>query len=534
MRNKVILCGTDARLKIKNGIDRVANVVKSTLGPKGKTIILRKEWGPPIVTRDGVTVAREITLKDPLEDVGAQLCKQVASKTNETAGDGTTTATILAQALVEESLKSTAVGANSNMIKKGIDLGVDAVCDFLEKEKRILSYDDYSELEFIGTISGNDKEVGENVAHAFTSVGPDGVVTFEETKLGKTKVEITEGFEYDRGYLSPHFANDPTKNTAEYEDCLVFLWEKSITNHMELVPLMNILAQAQKPVLIVTDDLSGDAFGMVLLNYLKGVVKVVAVKAPGFGERRKNLMSDMALLTGGTFFAEELGKKLEAVSLTELGTAKKVIVSKDRCIILGGQGDKVKIDERIENLKKLNDELTDPSDIEKTTERIAKLSGCAALIKIGAPLESEVMEKKYRYEDAINAVKAALEEGIIPGGGVPLYLASERVLPKLIKTETDADVKRGLEIVQMAIKVPLMTILSNTGLSGDDVFAVTKKILKGGGYDGKTGEFVKDMFSRGITDPVKVTKSALINAGAIVGIFLNTEGIITDEIEEKK
>lgn len=530
MSSKEIIYNEDARQRMRAGIDKVANAVKVTLGPRGRNVVMRKNWGAPNVTKDGVTVAKEIVLEDHFEDVGAQLCKQVASRTDDIVGDGTTTATVLTQAMVAEGMKYIATGANAVSVKRGIEKAASKVSEFVETQKKKISYDNFEEIKHVATISGNDPEVGKIVAEAFTKVGANGVVTFEEAKSTETTLTVTEGFEFDRGYCSPYFVTDPNKMKCEYEDCLILFWDKRLTNPNEMVPLLNAVAGTAKPLLIVADDVEAEALSLLALNLYKGIIKVVAVKAPGFGERKKNLLSDMALLTGGTFFSEELGKKLEKVSVTELGQAKRIIVTKDSTTIIGGAGDKDKVAEHIETLKKQVQEVESSWDKEKLIERVAKLCGSVAIIRVGAAIESEMKEKKYRYEDAISAAKAALEQGVVPGGGITLYKA-RKALSKL-KTE-DADEAFGVSIVIKALEVPMTTILHNAGFSMDVKNKIFSAVDKNKGYDGRNGKVIPDMIKAGIVDPAKVVKSAIEGSASVAGLFLTSEAVIIDTPTEK-
>lgn len=529
--SKDIIYNEEARKKMCAGINKVANAVKVTLGPRGRNVVLRKSWGGPDVTKDGVTVAKEITLKDQFEDVGAQLCKQVASRTNDVVGDGTTTATVLAQAMVAEGMKYIATGANAVSVKRGIDRAAEAVANYIEEQKKVISYDQYDEIKHVATISGNDPVVGALVADAFTKVGANGVVTFEEGRSTQTTLDVVEGFQFDRGYISPHFVTDPTKMKTEFEDCLVLFWDQRMVNANELVPILNVIANANKPLLIVADDVEAEALALLVINNLKGNIRVVAVKSPGFGDRKKALMSDMALLTKGKYFSEELGSKLEKVLATELGTAKRVIVTKDSTTIIGGGGSKEDVANHITDLKNQIKESESAYDTEKLVERIAKLSGAVAIIRIGAAVDSEMKEKKYRFEDAISATKAALEQGVVSGGGIIFYKAKNAI--KKLKT-TDPDEAFGFSIVHNSLEVPMRTILENAGFGMEIKNKVFAAVERGKGYDGRTGKVLLDMFKAGIIDPVKVSKSAIESAAAVAGIFLTSEAVIIDTPTEEK
>jgi chaperonin GroEL len=537
--SKEIVYNSEARQKVRAGIDKVANAVKVTLGPRGRNVVIKKSWGGPDVTKDGVTVAKEITLKDNFEDVGAQLCKQVATRSNDMVGDGTTTTTVLLQSLVENGEKLITLGVNPVAVKAGMDMAGEMVAADLTKMTKKVSYNDFKTIAAIAAISANnDKEVGDMVAQAFTTVGANGIVTFEDSRTTETTLTITEGFQFDRGFIAPHFVTDVGKMKCEYEDCLVLLWDKRLTNPNEMVSLLNVVAQTQKPLLIVADDVEAEALATLILNKVNGVLKVVAVKCPGFGERKKNLMSDLALLTGGTYFAEELGKRLEKVSITELGTAKKIIVTKDSTIVVGGAGSKEKIEEHLENLKTQVASADSNYDKEKITERIAKLSASVAVIKVGAPTEAVLKQKKYRFEDSISATKSALEIGYLPGGGVP-YFNLKKKLDKATKSakfrkQYDSDFLSGMELVSLALEVPLKTILNNAGFDEATKSRIFLAVDKGKGFDGKTGKIVTDMVKEGIIDAANAPKVALESAISVAGVFLTSEAVITEEPTEDK
>lgn len=524
--SKEIIYNEEARQKMRAGVDKVANAVKVTLGPRGRNVIIKKGYPKPDITKDGVTVAREIVLEDPFEDIGAQLCKQVAMKTNDVVGDGTTTATVLTQAMVNEGMKYVATGANAVSIKRGIDKATEKIVEFIENQKKMIDYSSKQEIINVATISGNDSEVGNLVAEAFSAVGPNGIVTFEESKFASTTLETIEGFQFDRGFLSPYFVTNPDKMICEYEDCLILFWGKRINNPHEMLALLNSVAATKKPLLIVADDLETEALATLILNKVQGTLKVVAIKAPGFGERKNNLMEDMALLTGTKYFSDQLGTKLESVLSSELGTAKKVIVTKDSTTIIGGGGDKDAIDKHIAGLKIQIAEAEDKYDKEKLIERIAKLSGSVALLKIGAISETELQEKKYRYEDAISATKAALEQGIVDGGGATLYRA-RKALTKL-KLD-DPDEMFGVSIVAKALEMPLTTILDNAGFNKTIRNKIFLSVERNKGYNGKTGKTSDSMISIGIVDPVKVVKSTIQGAASIAGLFLTCEAAIVEK-----
>lgn len=530
--SKEILYSEDARNRMKNGLDKVANAVKVTLGPRGRNVVLKKSYGTPDVTKDGVTVAREITLKDPYEDAGAQLCREAAI-TADGVGDGTTTATILAQAMVTEGLKYSSSSMNAIEIKKGIDRATDYISNLIKKSSEKVDVTDLEALKNIATISGNDTEIGDIVGSAFHQVGENGIVTYEEAKSTKTQIEVTKGFHFDRGYMAPHFITDIKKMACELDDALVLLWDKRITNPHDLVPLLNSVVKASKSLVIISDEIEGEALATLVLNKMNGTLKVVAVRAPGYGERKANIMEDMAIFTGGIYFSEHMGKSLDKVSITDLGSVKKVIVDKDTCTLVGGAGEKEKLDEHVDNLKSQLKESDSQYDREKLSERIGKLLGSVAIIKIGSKIESELKEKKYRYQDAISATKAAIEEGILPGGGTVLYRihANSAKIQKELNCESTAEAA-GVHIVLDSLQKPINTILQNGGFQESHRIKILQAVEKGKGYDGRTGEIIASMKTRGIIDPVRVVRSSLESASAVVGIFLTTEAIVIDAPEE--
>jgi len=532
--SKEIVFNQEAREKIKSGIDKVANIVGVTLDPRGRNVLIRKSWGTAEPTKDGVTVARELSFKDHFEDVGARLCTQAASKTNDSVGDATTTSTILTQSIIAEGFKYVNSGVNPVSLKNGIDFAVSHVVDYINSQHKKINHENLWAIQQVATISANNSEIGKIVADAFHSAGADGVVTFEESKGRDTVIETTEGFQVDRGYISPYFITNGEKMTCEYEDCLILFWDKRITTMQELIPVLKSVAVAKKPLLIVADDVELDPLSLLVENKLKGNVQVVAIKCPGFGERKRNLMEDMALLTGGTYYTEEMGKKLDNISVADLGTAKKITVSKDSTTIIGGGGDKEKISEHVKNLKKMALESDSKTDLEKYAERVAKLSGSVAIIKIGASIDSEMRDKKYRYEDAISATKAALgEQGVIAGGGTVLFGARKH-LTKLMKKTMDPDLRLGISIVEKSLSAPLMKILENAGFDVELVNKIVGAVSNGKGYDGRTGKVIPDMYEAGIIDPTKAVVEAVYNASAVASIFLSTEAIIVDEPSEEK
>jgi len=527
MPAKQLLYDELARRALERGVNKVADAVKVTLGPKGRNVVLDKKWGSPTITKDGVTVAKEIELEDPYENLGAQLCKEVASKTNDVAGDGTTTATVLAQAIVNEGLRYVSAGGNPIAVKRGIDRAVEAVIAEIKKVSELLQ--DKETVEFVATIAGNDPEIGKHVAEAMDKVGKDGVITVEESKGRETALEVVEGMQFDRGYISPYFVTDPERMEAVLENALILIHEKKITSAQDLLPFLEKAAQARRPIVIIAEDLEGDALATVVLNKIRGVLQIVAVKAPGFGDRRKAMLEDIAVLTNGQFISEDLGTKLENVELTMLGTAKKIVITKEDTTIIEGAGSKEAVMGRIEQIKKQIENTDSNYDREKLQERLAKLGGGVAVIKVGASTETELKEKKHRYEDALSATRAAVEEGIVPGGGVTL-LAAASVLATL---EVDGDEKTGVNIVRRALEEPLRQIAENAGLEGSVVVEKVKGLPFGQGLNAATGEYV-EMTKAGIIDPAKVTRSTIQNAASIAGLVLTTETLVVEKPEKKK
>ncbi len=528
MSAKQILFDENARRALERGVNKVANAVKVTLGPKGRNVVLDKKWGSPTITKDGVTVAKEIELEDPYENMGAQLCKEVASKTNDVAGDGTTTATILAQAIVGEGLRYVAAGGNPIALKRGIDRAVAEAVDYIKKQS--VKVKDKEQIEFVATIAGNDSEIGKHVAEAMDKVGKDGVITVEESKSRDTLLDVVEGMQFDRGYISPYFVTDPERMEAVIENPMILIHEKKISNAQDFLPFLERAATSRKPLIVIAEDVEGDALATLVLNKIRGVLQVAAVKAPGFGDRRKAMLEDIAILTNGKFISEDLGIKLENVTLDMLGSAKKVVITKEDTTIIEGAGKKDDVMGRINTIKK-QIETTDSSyDKEKLQERLAKLSGGVAVIKVGASTETELKEKKHRYEDALSATRAAVEEGIVPGGGVTLLGATEAV--GKLKTE-DGDEQTGITIVKRALEEPLRTIADNAGLEGSVIVEKVRTGKKGFGLDALSGEIV-DMVKTGIVDPAKVTRSALENAASIAGLVLSTEALVVEKPEPKK
>jgi len=518
----------EAREGIKRGIDALANAVKVTLGPKGRNVIIDKSFGGPQITKDGVTVAREVELEDPHENMGAQLVKQVASKTNDLAGDGTTTATLLAQAIVREGLKNVTAGANPMDLKHGIDKATKKVIEELEKQA-IEVGDDTEKIKQVATISANNDEViGNLIAEAFSKVGKDGVITVEESKGTDTYVDVVEGMQFDRGYLSPYFITDTEKMQAVLENPYILITDKKISSMKDLLPVLEQTAQAGKPLLIIAEDVDGEALATLVVNKLRGTLRVAAVKAPGFGDRRKAMLEDIAILTGGTYISEERGYTLENTTLDMLGQAERVVIDKDNTTIVGGAGKEEDIQNRIKQIKAQIETTTSDYDREKLQERLAKLAGGVAVLYVGAPSEVELKEKKDRVEDALNATRAAVEEGIVAGGGVALL----RAQPALdeVKAENE-DEKTGIMIVRKSLEEPLKQIVNNAGEDGSVVVAKVKEGEGDFGYDVKKGEYT-NMLKAGIIDPKKVTRIALENAASVGGMVLTTESALIEKKEE--
>ncbi len=528
MAAKDLLFNSDARSKLKRGVDALADAVKVTLGPKGRNVVIDKKFGSPTITKDGVTVAKEIELADPVENMGAQMVKEVATKTSDLAGDGTTTATVLAQAIFREGLKNVTAGANPMELKRGIDKAVEAI---VEELKRISTPSaGKKEIAQVGTISANnDHEIGKLIADAMEKVGKDGVITVEEAKGLETTLETVEGMQFDRGYLSPYFVTDPEKMEAVLEDAYLLIHDKKISAMKELLPVLEKIAQTGKPLLIIAEDVEGEALATLVVNKLRGTLKVCAVKAPGFGDRRKEMLTDIAKLTGGTVIAEELGFKLESASVSQLGRAKRVVIDKDNSTIVDGRGKSDDIQGRISEIKVAIDKSTSDYDREKLQERLAKLSGGVAVIHVGAATETEMKEKKARVEDALHATRAAVEEGIVPGGGVAL-LRAQSVLEKVKGSE---DEKIGVDIVRRSLEEPIRMIAQNAGAEGSIIVAKVRESKdKNFGYNAATDVY-EDLVKAGVIDPTKVTRTALQNAASIAGLLLTTECVVVERKEEK-
>ncbi len=517
----------DARTKILSGVDKLADAVKVTLGPKGRNVVLERSFGSPTVTKDGVTVAKEIELEDKFENMGAQMVREVASKTSDVAGDGTTTATVLAQAIYKEGSRLVAAGSNPMGLKRGIDKAVAAVVGQLQKISKPTK--DREEISNVGTVSANnDSLIGDIIAEAMDKVGKEGVITVEEAKSIETSLEVVEGMQFDKGYLSPYFATDPDKMEAVLEDALILINEKKISSMKDLLPILEGIAQSRKPLLIIAEDVEGEALATLVVNRLKGILTCCAIKAPGFGERRKAMLEDIAILTGGTMIAEDLGIKLENIQMTDLGQAKKIVIGKDSTTIIEGAGKKDDLKARMNQIRAQIDETTSDYDREKLQERLAKLVGGVAVIKVGAATETEMKERKARVEDAMNATKAAVEEGILPGGGVA-YL---RTLATLDKLEVDNDDQQfGVNIIKKILEAPARFIAENAGVDGSIVVDKVKNGKGGFGFNAYKEEY-EDLFKAGIIDPAKVVRVALQNAASVAGLLITTEAMIADKPEE--
>eukprot|EP00163_Fabomonas_tropica_P011483 TRINITY_DN2219_c1_g1_i3.p1 TRINITY_DN2219_c1_g1~~TRINITY_DN2219_c1_g1_i3.p1 ORF type:complete len:550 (-),score=142.72 TRINITY_DN2219_c1_g1_i3:352-2001(-) len=525
MAAKEVKFSTDARAKMLRGVDILADAVKVTLGPKGRNVVIEKSFGAPRVTKDGVSVAKEIELTDKFENMGAQMVKEVASRTNDEAGDGTTTATVLAQAIIKEGLKQVAAGLNPMDLKRGIDLATLKVVQAIKDASRPVS--DTAEVAQVGTISANgEAEIGRQIADAMQKVGNDGVITVEENKGMETETTVVEGMQFDRGYLSPYFVTNPDKMIAELEDCIVLLHEKKLSSLQPMVPLLEQVIQSQKPLLIIAEDVEGEALATLVVNKLRGGLKIAAVKAPGFGDRRKSMLQDIAILTGGQVISEDLGMKLENVTMDMLGSAKKITITKDETTIIDGAGEKAEIEARVAQIRTQIEETTSDYDREKLQERVAKLAGGVAVIRVGGMTEVEVKERKDRVDDALNATRAAVQEGIVVGGGVALVQAG-KVLEGLIGE--NADQNAGIAIVRRALEAPLRQIAENAGVDGA---VVAGKVRESSdltfGFNAQTEEY-GDMFSFGVIDPAKVTRTALEDASSIAGLLITTEAMIADK-----
>ena len=519
---KQILFNEEARRALGKGVDALADAVKVTLGPKGRNVVLDKKFGAPTITNDGVTIARDIELEDPFENMGAQLVREVATKTNDIAGDGTTTATLLAQAMIHEGMRNVAAGANPMVLKKGIETAVKTLVDEIKSVSKSVS--SKSEIAQVATISSADAEIGNYIADAMEKVGKEGVITVEESKGMETSLSVVEGMQFDRGYISPYMVTDTDKMEAVMNDPYILITDKKISSINEILPILEQVVKMGKELVVITEDLDGEALATIVVNKLRGTFKALAVKAPGFGDRRKAMLEDIAILTGGQVISEEVGRKLDSVTIEDLGRARQVHSSKENTTIVDGMGDKEAIAARVEMIKKQIADTTSDFDKEKLQERLAKLSGGVAVIEIGAATEVEMKDKKYRVEDALNATRAAVEEGIVAGGGTTFV----DILPALDKLEAEGDVKTGINIVRRAIEEPVRQIANNAGLEGSVVVAEVKKAGVGIGYDAANDKYV-NMIEAGIVDPAKVTRSALQNAASIAAMVLTTETLVADK-----
>ncbi|MBV6306129.1 chaperonin GroEL [Candidimonas humi] len=528
MAAKQVLFGDDARVRIVRGVNILANAVKTTLGPKGRNVVLERSFGAPTVTKDGVSVAKEIELKDKFENIGAQLVKEVASKTSDNAGDGTTTATVLAQAVVEEGLKYVAAGINPMDLKRGIDKAVAAAVEELKKLSKPCTTS--KEIAQVGSISANsDSSIGEIIANAMDKVGKEGVITVEDGKSLENELDVVEGMQFDRGYLSPYFINNPDKQVSALEDPYVLIYDKKISNIRDLLPVLEQVAKSSRPLLIIAEDVEGEALATLVVNNIRGILKTTAVKAPGFGDRRKAMLEDIAILTGGNVISEETGMSLEKATLNDLGQAKRVEVAKENTTIIDGAGDSKSIEARVKQVRVQIEEATSDYDREKLQERVAKLAGGVAVIRVGAATEVEMKEKKARVEDALHATRAAVEEGIVPGGGVALI----RAKASIAKVKGDnADQDAGIKLILRAVEAPLRTIVAN---AGDEPSVVVNAVANGKGnygYNAATGEY-GDLVEQGVLDPTKVTRTALQNAASVASLLLTTEAAVAEIVEDK-
>ena len=521
---KQILFDEEARRALGRGVDALANAVKVTLGPKGRNVVLDKKYGAPTITNDGVTIARDIELEDPFENMGAQLVKEVATKTNDIAGDGTTTATLLAQAMIQEGMRNVVAGANPMIVKKGIETAVKTLVE--EIKSKAQKVETKAKIAQVAAISSGDSEVGDLIAEAMEKVGKDGVITVEESKSMDTNLSVVEGMQFDRGYISPYMVTDTEKMEAVMDDPYVLITDRKISSVADILPVLEQVVKQGKQIVIIAEDLDGEALATIVVNKLRGTFKALAVKAPGFGDRRKAMLEDIAILTGGTVISEEIGRKLDSVTLEDLGRARQVRSTKEETTIVDGAGDKAQITARVDQIKKQIADTTSDFDREKLQERLAKHSGGVAVVEIGAATEVEMKDKKYRVEDALNATRAAVEEGIVAGGGTTFI----DILPALDKLSVEGDVKVGVEIVKRAVEAPVRQIAENAGLEGSVVVDSVKKAGDGIGFNALENTYV-DMIGAGIVDPAKVTRSALQNAASIAAMVLTTETLVTDKPE---
>ena len=522
---KEILFNEEARRALGRGVDQLANAVKVTLGPKGRNVVLDKKFGSPTITNDGVTIARDIELPDPFENMGAQLVKEVATKTNDVAGDGTTTATVLAQAMIQEGMRNVAAGANPMILKKGIETAVKTLVE--EIKKRSIKVSGKSEIAQVASVSAADEEIGGLIAEAMEKVGNDGVITVEESKGLQTALNVVEGMQFDRGYISPYMVTDPDRMEAVMDNPYILITDRKISAIADMLPTLEKVVKVGKELLIIAEDVEGEALATLVVNRLRGTFKAVAVKAPGFGDRRKAMLEEIAILTGGTVITEDMGRKLDSVELTDLGTARQVRITKDETTIIDGVGDKDVIAKRVSQIRAQVEETTSEFDREKLQERLAKLSGGVAVIEVGAATEVEMKDKKLRIEDALNATRAAVEEGIVAGGGTTFI----DIIPALNTLEATGDVQTGINLVKRAVEEPLRQIAYNAGLEGSVVVEKVKNTEAGVGFNALTEEYI-DMVKAGIVDPAKVTRSALQNAASIASLVLTTETIVADKVEE--
>lgn len=522
---KEILFNEEARRALGRGVDQLANAVKVTLGPKGRNVVLDKKFGSPTITNDGVTIARDIELPDPFENMGAQLVKEVATKTNDVAGDGTTTATVLAQAMIQEGMRNVAAGANPMILKKGIETAVKTLVE--EIKKRSIKVSGKAEIAQVASVSAADEEIGGLIAEAMEKVGNDGVITVEESKGLQTALNVVEGMQFDRGYISPYMVTDPDRMEAVMDNPYILITDRKISAIADMLPTLEKVVKVGKELLIIAEDVEGEALATLVVNRLRGTFKAVAVKAPGFGDRRKAMLEDIAILTGGTVITEDMGRKLDSVELTDLGTARQVRITKDETTIIDGVGDKDVIAKRVSQIRAQVEETTSEFDREKLQERLAKLSGGVAVIEVGAATEVEMKDKKLRIEDALNATRAAVEEGIVAGGGTTFI----DIIPALNTLEETGDVQTGIYLVKRAVEEPLRQIAYNAGLEGSVVVEKVKNTEAGVGFNALTEEYI-DMVKAGIVDPAKVTRSALQNAASIASLVLTTETIVADKVEE--
>lgn len=522
---KEILFNEEARRALGRGVDQLANAVKVTLGPKGRNVVLDKKFGSPTITNDGVTIARDIELPDPFENMGAQLVKEVATKTNDVAGDGTTTATVLAQAMIQEGMRNVAAGANPMILKKGIETAVKTLVE--EIKKRSIKVSGKAEIAQVASVSAADEEIGGLIAEAMEKVGNDGVITVEESKGLQTALNVVEGMQFDRGYISPYMVTDPDRMEAVMDNPFILITDRKISAIADMLPTLEKVVKVGKELLIIAEDVEGEALATLVVNRLRGTFKAVAVKAPGFGDRRKAMLEDIAILTGGTVITEDMGRKLDSVELEDLGTARQVRITKDETTIIDGAGDKEVIAKRVNQIRAQVEETTSEFDREKLQERLAKLSGGVAVIEVGAATEVEMKDKKLRIEDALNATRAAVEEGIVAGGGTTFI----DIIPALNTLEATGDVQTGINLVKRAVEEPLRQIAYNAGLEGSVVVEKVKNTDSGIGFNALTEEYI-DMVKAGIVDPAKVTRSALQNAASIASLVLTTETIVADKVEE--